>query len=151
MTVAEQVEQWWPSLLRQVWGRCPDPESAVQEGLLRCWRAEQRGQVVRRGYAGQAVLSAAIDQRRGRFAQPVSLEAIEHDPHGPEADLTDGPEAERLLARLTPRQRRVILLIAAGYKGEEIAQRMNCTDDAIKKLAQRARASARRLSDQQAC
>jgi RNA polymerase sigma-70 factor (ECF subfamily) len=140
-----------------------DAEDAVQEALVRAWRAlpdfERRSSL--RSWLYRIVTNASLDEikRRPRRVVPLDLNDGQKHPH---AQAT-GPATEgRYLTRedferalivamrvLPPRQRAVLILREAlGFSASETAARLDTTVAAANSSLQRARATLREADEE---
>ena len=129
--------------------RPEDVEEVAQETFLTAWRKLGT-------YAGKApfehwltrVCTRCCYARLRRHPEPEPLEDADR-PVAP-GDPTAGVELERLLARLKPADRMVLLLLdGEGWTTAEIADRLGWTRTNVKVRAHRARKSLRRLVEEE--
>jgi RNA polymerase sigma-70 factor, ECF subfamily len=136
---------------RRMLGSEHDAEDALQEALLRAWRAlpqyEGRGSV--RWWLHRIVTNAALDLMRRRPSRVVPIDDEpaapdpETDPHG-RYERRETVERALVTAEriLTERQREVLMLREVlGFSAEETAQRLELTVPAVNSALQRARAT----------
>jgi RNA polymerase sigma-70 factor, ECF subfamily len=143
-----------------------DAEDALQEALVKAWRAlprfEGRGSL--RSWLYRIVTNTSLDEahRRPRRVVPIDLDGapVGTDGHG---QPTDPPAERRYLTRedferalivamrlLPPRQRAVLILREAlGYSARETAARLDTSVAAANSSLQRARARLEALDDRQ--
>jgi RNA polymerase sigma-70 factor (ECF subfamily) len=141
-----------------------DAEDAVQEALVKAWRALPRfeGRSSLRSWLYRIVTNASLDEihRRPRRVVPIDPdgEAPGRDRHEQEAGpATEGrylirEELERALIvamrELPPRQRAVLILREAlGFSARETAARLDTTVAAANSSLQRARATLQESGD----
>ncbi|HEY1285290.1 MAG TPA: sigma-70 family RNA polymerase sigma factor [Solirubrobacterales bacterium] len=139
-----------------------DAEDAVQEALVRAWRALPgfEGRSSLRSWLYRIVTNASLDEvkRRPQRVVPIDLHGGRDDLHARAA----GPATEgRYLTRedferalivamrvLPPRQRAVLILREAlGFSARETAIRLDTTVAAANSSLQRARAALREAGD----
>jgi RNA polymerase sigma-70 factor (ECF subfamily) len=128
-----------------------DAEDAVQEALLKAWRAlpsfEGRGSL--RSWLYRIVTNASLDQMHRRPGQVVPIDdeppggGVETDPAG---RYERREETERALVTagriLTDKQRAVLIAREAlGLSAEETAERLGMSIPAVNSALQRARAT----------
>lgn len=95
-------------------------------------------------YLWQTARTCRIDRIRRRAARPTLVQV---EPTGVVyVDPNIGLFINEALSALTPEQRRVQVLAAAGYTNDEIAARTGTTTNAVKQLRQRAKHRLRRLT-----
>jgi RNA polymerase sigma-70 factor (ECF subfamily) len=143
-----------------------DAEDALQEALVRAWRAlprfEGRGSL--RSWLYRIVTNTSLDEahRRPRRVVPIDLDGapVGKDAH---AQPADPPAERRYLTRedferalivamrlLPPRQRAVLILREAlGYSARETAARLETSVASANSALQRARARLEALDDRQ--
>lgn len=144
VTCADDFPRWWPRLVGAARRYLPaEAEDIAQEALIRCCRAEARGQLVNLGYAYTAVRSCALDEAR-RPVHHVEQVPLEHWHVVRTPDPSLGPILAEALAGLLPRQALVVTLIASGYGHGEIAELIGTTAGFVNQLCRRARYRARR-------
>lgn len=123
-------------------GMKTEVDDLVQNTLLRVHGGLEDLKDVRRlkAFAMKAALFELQDLYRGRYGTKESL----YDPEQPpeRAELTGaagaGVDAERALASLTPKARRILELREYGYRYQEIAEMIGTTEAAIKMQVKRA-------------
>lgn len=93
-----------------------------------------------KAFAMKAALFELHDLYRGRYHAKERLYDPEQPPERIEAQHAAGAgvDAERALAALTPKARRIMELREYGYRYEEIAQMIGSTEAAIKMQVKRA-------------
>lgn len=129
-------------------GRQELADDLVQEALTRTYAAWSR---VRghdaTGYARRVLVNLTIDRHRRRGAVPA--EWIDRpDPADAEAAADDRDEVARLLARLTPQQRRIVVLrYFDDYTEAQTAECLGISVGTVKSTCSRALAQLRRLHD----
>jgi RNA polymerase sigma-70 factor (ECF subfamily) len=141
-----------------------DAEDAVQEALVKAWRAlprfEGRGSL--RSWLYRIVTNTSLDEahRRPRRVVPIDLDGAPMGTDG-SAQPADPPAERRYLTRedferalivalrlLPPRQRAVLILREAlGYSARETAARLDTSVAAANSSLQRARARLEELDD----
>jgi RNA polymerase sigma-70 factor, ECF subfamily len=143
-----------------------DAEDALQEALIKAWRAlprfEGRGSL--RSWLYRIVTNTSLDEvhRRPRRVVPIDLDGAPAEPrrHGQAPDLpTEGryltrEDFERALIvamrLLPPRQRAVLILREAlGFSARETAARLDTSVAAANSSLQRARARLEGLDERQ--
>lgn len=120
----------------------PDPEDAVQETLIRCWRLRQRGEVPGRDLVWRILDGFIVNQVRQRQDLPLPencAEWLAAPRSGPDDNIPASPAAARLLAGLPPHYQRAIVEMAEGYSLEETARRMGTTVWAVNGYRRRVR------------
>ncbi len=148
---AELVRRYQQRVFRlagRFFRRPEDVEEVAQETFLTAWRKLHT-------YAGKApfehwltrVCTRCCYARLRQRPDPEPLQSIDL-PVAP-GDPTAGVELERLLARLKPADRMVLLLLdGEGWSTAEIAERTGWTRTNVKVRAHRARARLRRLVEE---
>jgi RNA polymerase sigma-70 factor (ECF subfamily) len=142
-----------------------DAEDAVQEALMKAWRAlprfEGRGSL--RSWLYRIVTNTSLDeaQRRPKRIVPIDLEGTPSATHRPAEGTAAPAEERRYLTRedferalvvavrmLPPRQRAVLILREAlGFSASETAARLGTSVAAANSSLQRARARLAELDD----
>jgi RNA polymerase sigma factor (sigma-70 family) len=126
-----------------------DGADAVQEALVACWQAEQRGTVITRGYVFAAVKHRCLSLLRARARRPAADLAVVAEPRADGDDVTGGVLAAEMVewagdlverAELTTRQATVLHYVVAGYTHAEIGALLGISADAVGQLLARARA-----------
>jgi RNA polymerase sigma-70 factor (ECF subfamily) len=142
---------------RRMLGSVHDAEDAVQEALLRAWRAlpqyQGRGSV--RWWLHRIVTNTALDLMRRRPDRVVPIEeepaapVPETDPHGRYERREDVTRALVTADRiLTERQREVLILREVlGFSAIETAERLEVSVPAVNSALQRARATLEERAD----
>jgi RNA polymerase sigma-70 factor, ECF subfamily len=136
---------------RRILRSAHDAEDALQDALLRAWRAlpsfEGRGSL--RGWLFRIVTNASLDAIRRRPALLVPIDQEEPQAVSPETgpeDLLERREAlERALVtacRVLPERQREVLIMrdALGFSAVQTADRLGTTVAAVNSALQRARA-----------
>jgi len=124
-----------------------DAEDAVQEALLRAWRAlhQYEGRGSRRSWLYRIATNAAVDQIRGR-REPATESAVP-DPAQPVDQFERRESMDRLVSaarRLPSREREVFVLRAViGHSARESADMLDTTPASVNSALQRARAKLR--------
>ncbi|HEV8629673.1 MAG TPA: sigma-70 family RNA polymerase sigma factor [Thermoanaerobaculia bacterium] len=129
--------------------RREDVEEVAQETFLRAWRKLDgyRADAPFEHWLTRICLNCCYERLRRRQLrteelQPETAAAPAHDP-------TVGLEVERLLRRLSPADRFVLLLLdGEGWSVEEIADRLGWSGANVKVRAHRARKRLRRLLEE---
>jgi RNA polymerase sigma-70 factor (ECF subfamily) len=130
-----------------------DAEDAVQETLLRAWRAADgfQGRGPLRAWLYRIASNVCVDMFAARERQPVPVDGWPEPP----PDCPDDDPANRALVRedrrlaliaavgaLAPRQRAVLLLRdVLGWRAAEVAELLAMTPVAVNSALQRARAT----------
>jgi RNA polymerase sigma-70 factor, ECF subfamily len=143
-------------------GSLDDAEEALQEGLLRAWRAldSYRGQAPLRHWLYRITTNASLKLIDKRSRQPVPAGEVSHlQPYPdrlldqlPDADTDPAAAAERresvalafitALQRLPASQRAVLILREVlAYRADEVAGLLEMTVPAVNSALQRARAT----------
>jgi RNA polymerase sigma-70 factor, ECF subfamily len=143
-------------------GSLDDAEEALQEGLLRAWRAldTYRGQAPLRHWLYRITTNASLKVIEKRSRQPVPAGEVSHlQPYPdrlldqlPDADTDPAAVAERresvalafitALQRLPASQRAVLILREVlAYRADEVAALLEMTVPAVNSALQRARAT----------
>ena len=116
-----------------------DVEEVAQETFLRAWSriASYRGEAPFEHWLTRLTLRCAYDRLRQSKHRE---DPLEEDLAGRSPDPTARIEVERLLARLKPADRLVLLLLEGeGWSVAEIADRLGWTEVNVKVRAHRAR------------
>lgn len=143
-----------------------DEDEAIGDGLLGLTEAARRYKPDNgypfTAYAHPYITGRIIDahrrstsyQRSTRLApdQPVSLDDLRERLAGDDSllatdtsgDIADLLHARQALRRLPPHERRLLILLAAGYAGRELAHDQGVHESRISQLAKAARDRARR-------
>jgi len=101
------------------WDECGD---LAHEAFLRAWQTGQEPEGDGGGWLWVIARNLLSDDRRKWLARGRRVNYdIMLDTHAVEDDPDDRVQAELCLARLDPRDRRVVEMFAAGYDGYEIA------------------------------
>ncbi len=123
-------------------GPGPDVDDLVQNTLLRVHRSLEALEKPDRlqAFTMKAALFELQDYYRGRYAMKEHLYDPERPPPGADEQMPGGAriDAERALAALSERARRIIELRAYGYRYREIAQMIDSTEGAVKMQVMRA-------------
>jgi RNA polymerase sigma-70 factor (ECF subfamily) len=139
-----------------------DAEDALQEALLRAWRAlpSFEGRSSLRSWLYRIVTNTSLDaaQRRPRGVLPIDLDQVDPagDWHSPGLDgrYVTREDFERALVvamRLLPARQRAVLILreALGFSARETASRLGISVAAANSHLQRARARIARKLDEQ--
>jgi RNA polymerase sigma-70 factor (ECF subfamily) len=127
-----------------------DAEDALQDALLRAWRALPffEGRSSLRSWLYRIVTNASLDvvKRRPALVVPIDREPPAVSPEAGPQDRIERREAlERALltaCRVLPERQREVLIMreALGFSAEETANRLETTVAAVNSALQRARA-----------
>ena len=119
-------------------------DELVQESLTRTYAAWERVRVEdASAYARRILVNLNIDRHRRRGAAHVEWFDVP-DPVDPERRVDDRDEVARLLAGLTPRQRRIVVLRYFDDCTEaQVAEDLGITVGAVKSACSRALAGLR--------
>lgn len=129
--------------------RPEDVEDVAQETFLRAWRklSTYRGEAPFEHWLTRLCLNYCFQRLRRHRPLQVELESVpelttaDHDP-------TAGLEARRLLGRLAPADRFLLLLLEGeGWSTREIAERLGWSRSNVKVRAHRARKKLIRLME----
>lgn len=138
-------------LVGRFFRRREDVDDLAQETFLRAWGklVSYRGDAPFEHWLTRLCLNLCYQTLRRKRPHEVGLESV-----GEMAARRDDPDAaidaERLLARLDPRDRFVLLLLdGEGWSTSEIAQRLGWTRVNVKVRAHRARKKLRRLVEEE--
>jgi RNA polymerase sigma-70 factor (sigma-E family) len=147
--VAEHLEQLLQTAYLITWD-AGEAEDLVQESLLKVARRWPRVRAMEqpRAYARRILVNLALDDARGRSRRRNELDEAAAVIDGPARDLLAGLEtrAELLdaLARLTPRQRAVLVLRYFNDLTEaQTAEVLGCSPGTVKSNASRGLARLR--------
>jgi RNA polymerase sigma-70 factor (sigma-E family) len=147
--VAGNLEQLLRTAYLITWD-AGESEDLVQECLFKVARRwpRVRGMEQRRAYARRILVNLALDDARGRTRRRDELDGAQATFDGPARDLLVGLEtrAELLdaLARLTPRQRAVLVLRYFNDLTEaQTAEVLGCSPGTVKSNASRGLARLR--------
>jgi RNA polymerase sigma-70 factor (ECF subfamily) len=135
-------------LLGRFFRRPQDVEEAAQETFLRAWRKLDtfRGEAPFEHWLVRIALRSAYD-RLGRHA--FEAEPLTPELEAPAADPDARLEVERLLARLPPADRFLLVLLEGeGWSVAEVAARSGWSRINVKVRAHRARRRLRRLLEE---
>jgi len=127
--------------------RREDVEEVAQETFLRAWSKLEgyRASAPFEHWLTRICLNCCYERLRRHEPPTVDLFAEEPDP-GAAPDPSVGIEVERLLRRLAPADRFVLLLLdGEGWSVEEIAHKLGWTSTNVKVRAHRARKRLRKL------
>jgi len=132
-------------------GSAEDAEDAVQEALVRAWRAlprfEGRGSL--RGWLYRIATNASVDAARAR-ARTVPTAAEELDAHERVGGDHERSEAVRgtlaMVRELLPRRQATVLVARAGlgFSARDTAELLGMSEAAVNSAVQRARRRLRR-------
>lgn len=131
--------------------RPEDVEDVAQETFLRAWHklSTYRSEAPFEHWLTRLCLNFCFQRLRRHRPQNVELESIPELPmvsHDPTAGL----EAKRLLARLAPADRFLLLLLEGeGWSTREIAERLGWSRSNVKVRAHRARKKLIRLMEEE--
>lgn len=136
-------------LLQRFFRRPEEVEEVAQETFLRAWSklGTWRVEAPFEHWLTRLCLRCAYDRlrRRGIAAEPLDDREIEGAAADPDARL----EVERLLARLSPTDRFLLILLEGeGWSVAEIAERLGWTKVNVKVRAHRARQRLRRILEE---
>jgi RNA polymerase sigma factor (sigma-70 family) len=124
-------------------------DDAVQQGLLKAWLALQQGTEVReaRAWLYRVVHNAAVDALRSSRYDHEQLSDSLHGATAPYSDVERRIAVRQALAGLAalPELQRAALLRTAieGHSHEEVAAALGLSDDSVRGLVYRARATLR--------
>jgi len=144
--VSIPIREWQGELLRFAHRLTGDPdlaEDAVQEAMVRYLEADARGAVLHpRAWLHRVTLNVVRDHaRRRETAQRLEPPPPLDGPATPEEDL-DRNEAvrtvRRALARLSPRDRELLVMRESGFRYREIASVIGVKGESVATLARRA-------------
>ena len=128
--------------------RAEDVEEAAQETFLQAWRklSTYRGDAPFEHWLTRICLNACYARLRKKRPEEEELaDDLEYPASDPDARL----EVERLLSRLPPKDRFVLLLLdGQGWSVAEIAERIGWSQANVKVRAHRARKRLRRLLEE---
>lgn len=127
--------------------RPEDVEDVAQETFLRAWRklGSYRAEAPFEHWLTRLCLNACYQRLRRQRPEESGAELPEGG-EGRTPDPAAALEVRRLLARLAPADRFVLLLLdGEGWSSEEIAARLGWTRSRVKVRAHRARRRLRRL------
>lgn len=123
-------------------GYKPEVDDLIQNTLLRVHGGLEDLKDTRRlkAFAMKAALFELHDLYRGRYGTKESLYDPDYPPQHAEQDTPAGTrvDAERALAALSPKARRILELREYGYRYQEIAEVVGSTEAAIKMQVKRA-------------
>jgi RNA polymerase sigma-70 factor (ECF subfamily) len=149
------------SYCRRMLGSSVDAEDAVQETLLRAWRASRRfeGRAAVRTWLYRIATNVCLDSLGHAARRPIPVEDVpELAGAGGEPDPSeDALERERLrlaiviaVRALPPRQRAVLLLRdVLSWRASEVADLLGMTPVGVNSTLQRARAALEALDPDQ--
>ena len=149
------------SYCRRMLGSSADAEDAVQETLLRAWRASRRfeGRAAVRTWLYRIATNVCLDSLGHAARRPIPVEDVpELAGAGGEPDPSeDALERERLrlaiviaVGALPPRQRAVLLLRdVLSWRASEVADLLGMTPVGVNSTLQRARAALEALDPHQ--
>lgn len=131
--------------------RREDVEDAAQETFLTAWRklATYRGDAPLEHWLTRVCLNTCYQKIRS--SKPESLPLDEHvDSPVSSNDPSAGIDVERLLGKLQPKDRFMLLLLdGEGWSVREIAERLGWSAVNVKVRAHRARARLRRMVEEE--
>lgn len=135
---------------RRILRSTQDAEDALQEALLRGWRAlpSFEGRSSLRSWLYRIVTNTSLDTIKGRSMQVVPIEhespavTLETDPEDRYARREALETALVTADRVLPERQREVLIMreALGFSAEETADRLETTVAAVNSALQRARA-----------
>jgi RNA polymerase sigma-70 factor (ECF subfamily) len=149
------------SYCRRMLGSSADAEDAVQETLLRAWRASRRfeGRAAVRTWLYRIATNVCLDSLGHAARRPIPVEDVpELAGAGGDPDPSeDALERERLrlaiviaVGALPPRQRAVLLLRdVLSWRASEVADLLGMTPVGVNSTLQRARAALEALDPHQ--
>lgn len=129
-----------------------DVDDLAQETFLLAWRklGSYRRDAPFEHWLTRLCLNLCYQQLRRHHPREVDLEAIRETPAPPQGDPTAAIDAARLLARLQPKDRFLLLLLdGEGWSTEEIAERLGWSRSNVKVRAHRARKALRRMVEEE--
>jgi RNA polymerase sigma-70 factor (ECF subfamily) len=135
---------------RRMLGSSFDAEDAVQETLLRAWRAADtfQGRAALRSWLYRIATNVCIDAARRRSRDPIPAEECACETLAPDpAEIALAHEDLRLALavaahRLPPRQRAVLFLRdGLGWRAADVAELLDMTVTAVNSALQRAHAT----------
>jgi RNA polymerase sigma-70 factor (ECF subfamily) len=128
-------------LVGRFFRRPHDVDDVAQETFVHVWRklASYRGDAPFEHWLTRVCCNLCYQELRRRRPEPLDLDEIA-PPVAPERDPTAALEASRLLARLDPKDRFLLLLLdGEGWSTAEIAERLGWSRANVKVRAHRAR------------
>jgi len=128
--------------------RAEDVEEVAQETFLTAWKnlGGYRARAPFEHWLTRICLNCCYARLRKQRATPTTVEIDGRNDPAPGHDPAAGVEIERLLARLVPSDRFVLLLLdGEGWSVAEIAERLGWTRVNVKVRAHRARKRLRAL------
>lgn len=140
-------------LAGRFWRRREDVEDAAQETFLTAWRKLDRysAKAPFEHWLTRVCLNTCYERLRRKRLPEQSLDDEVREPAAPGADPSAAADVERLLARLAPGDRFVLLLLdGEGWSTEEIAERLGWTRTNVKVRAHRARRRLRAVIEEDA-
>ncbi|MFT4296964.1 MAG: SigE family RNA polymerase sigma factor [Micropruina sp.] len=120
-------------------------DELVQEALTRTYAAWDRVRLDdATSYARRVLVNVSIDHRRRRRPIPVEWAAERPSGEWPQSRVDDRDEVARMLATLTPKQRRIVVLrYFDDYTEAQTAECLGITVGAVKSACSRALAGLR--------
>ena len=145
---------------RRILRSSQDAEDALQEALLRAWRAlpSFEGRSSLRGWLYRIVTNTSLDEikRRPQWVAPVDLEQAaagnETDPHDRYERRESIRHAVAAAERLLPEKQRAVLVLreVLGLSAQETAEQLGTSVPAVNSALQRARATIDRTAGERA-
>jgi RNA polymerase sigma-70 factor (ECF subfamily) len=146
---------------RRILRSSQDAEDALQEALLRAWRAlpSFEGRSSLRSWLYRIVTNTSLDEikRRPRRVVPIDLEQEaatggEADPHDRYERHESMRHAIATAERLLPEKQRAVLVLreVLGYSAQETAEQLGTSVPAVNSALQRARARIDRAAGERA-
>lgn len=135
-------------LVGRFFRRHDEVDDVAQEVFVQVWRklSSYRGDAPFEHWLTRVCCNLCYQELRRRRPATVDLDDIE-PPAAPERDPTAALEASRLLARLDPRDRFLLLLLEGeGWSTAEIAERLGWSRTNVKVRAHRARKKLLRIA-----
>lgn len=136
-------------LVGRFFHRREDVEDVAQETFLRAWNklSTYRSEAPFEHWLTRLCLNYCFQRLRRHRPLQVELESIP-EPAGVQQDPGAGLEARRLLARLPPADRFLLVLLdGEGWSTQEIAERLGWSRSNVKVRAHRARKKLIRLME----
>jgi RNA polymerase sigma-70 factor (ECF subfamily) len=145
---------------RRILRSSQDAEDALQEALLRAWRAlpSFEGRSSLRSWLYRIVTNASLDEikRRPPRVLPIDEEqeaaGSETDPHDRFERRESIEHAVATAERILPEKQRAVLVLreVLGFSAEETAEKLSTSVPAVNSALQRARARIDRADDERA-
>ena len=151
----EEFLAWWEPLVRHLGFYCRDPEDIAGLAVLQFLQAERRSSIKNpRAYLYQIAHHRLIERWRRKHSDEVvplnphhvALWARPIDP-GQIAEVND--LIERAFERMTPLQREAIVLQDRGYRNDEVAETLGCSEAAVRHLRKKVYRKSRKMDDPQ--